>query len=249
MGMKTIRSTISLDAQKEQDIINALQVLADSHKQGDYIVSLIRADFDNNGAILRNMTAYHPLAPNRTEFFKQIKSDVKEMDRKIKAIYDMCLELHGLARMNKAIELESKADNLMMSVFVLQRQQSKIKEILGEGEFPHVYDSERLLNEKDKADSIMEYIMETYGGLIAEVKPLLFKEIEIPISSVVMQTTPIQTVAVPQEPPAAKPEPSNEEEYIDLPEKPPVQSKKDISTLETPTGEAADFLLSMMEGE
>jgi len=234
---KTYRITIAFDEAKEADMIEVMDGLASSKKLGPLATNLIRVAYDNNPTIIKNMTGVDTTT-KRTEFFEKTANAIKEQDKKIDAIYSMCVDMYGLARMNKVVGLEGKADNLLISQFVLQSQQNKLKSILGDGDLQHLYESGRLLNEKEKVDKIMEYIMEVYEGLIAELKQAI---------PVMVQTVPMQTMAANQESPIANPEPSGEEEYIDLPEKPSVQAKKDPSTLETPTGAAANFLMEMMD--
>lgn len=248
MGTKNYRIALTFDVDKEADLIAEFDSLSSSKKLGPLASNLLRAAFDghakNNEAIQKLTTS--TLSPNRAAFFNGIAQRIKEQDKKIDTIYDMCSELYGLARMNRVVGLESKADNLMASMFVLQRQQSKLKEVLGDGNFNHMYESEKLLNEKEKADKIMEYIMTVYVEIIAELKPQL-----------VMQTTPVvQYQMAPNEPPKQTDSIGDDgEEYIDLVERPtapeppePPEEKKDPYVIDTPDADVADFLSSLMDG-
>lgn len=175
--MRTFRVTISFDESKEKDIINQLEGLADTRKLGGLLSNLIRAAYDRNSPGIQgieNMTT-STLSPARQQFFSQLIQEVKEQDKKIDAIYSMCEDLYGLARVNKAVGLEGKAENLMLSQFILQRQQSRLKDLLGESNSIRVYESEKLLKEKEKADKVWEYIAGVYEGMITELKPMLYQ--------------------------------------------------------------------------
>ena len=173
MKSRTFRVTISFDEDRESDIIKQLEGLADKRQLGIILSNLIRSAYDDMGQNIRNLST-PALSPVRQQFFNQLIQEVKEQDKKIDAIYSMCEDLYGLARANKAVGLEGKADNLMLSQFVLQRQQSKLKNLLGESSSVRVYESEKLLREKEKADKVWEYIAEVYEGMITELRPMLY---------------------------------------------------------------------------
>ena len=176
MGSKQFRATISLDDKKEKDLIEALQSLSGKKQLGDLVTDLVRQASDKQAIAASRYTDF---AISREKFFSAVARKLKEQDDKINTIYKMCEDLYGLARANKAMGLEDKTQNLMIGQFVLQCQQNKIKALLGEGEFSHLYESEKLLNEKEKADKIWEFIVETYGNMLTELQGMVCRPIEI----------------------------------------------------------------------
>ena len=239
MKSKTFRVTISFDENKEKDIIKTMEDLADKRQLGVVLSNLIRTAYDNNlkNGGLKNVPT-SPLSAVRQRFFDKLIKEVQSQDKKIDSIYSMCEDLYGLARANKALGLEGKVDNLMLSQFVMQRQQSRLKEILGEDGAAHLYASDRLLNEREKADKVWEYIAEVYLEMISELKPLLFKEIEIPVSGTYIPPT-IQKVE----------KEHDDNEVLPLTEKPKKVSEapEDVNKIVPPTGSAAQMLLQMMK--
>ena len=238
MGTKTIRGgSMTFDADKEKDIIGYLEGLAGSRDLGVFIANLIRAAFDNDRTAFQNITS--TLSAYRTEYFKRLAQEVKEQDRKIDEVYEMCSDLYGLARMNKVMGLESKAENMLSSQFILQRQQNELKRLLGVDNLNTPYVSDKLLNEAEKADKVMGFIMEVYEPMIAETKNTLYQRIEY----VTPKPTEVQQVTI--EAKQVKAQAEADDEMIDLVEKP--LPKKEI-VVNAPTGARADAAKRMLQG-
>lgn len=221
MGTKQFRVMISFDEDKERDIVNQLESLSEKRQIAAALSNIVRAAFDENGKTFGNMNVA-ALSETRRKFFESIAQKVKEQDKKIDTIYSMCEDLYGLAQANKALGLESKTENLLISQFVLQHQQSKMKKILGEDDFRHLYESDRLLSEKEKAEKIWGFIAEAYEAMIAELRTVTFKEIQIPIQAI---------AAAPNEAPESREaqqagKEDYKEEFIDLTERPKGQEPK-----------------------
>jgi len=233
MGTKQFRVTITLDDKKEQDLIEALQSLSRKKQLGDLVTDLVRQASDKQAIAA---SRYTDLTISREKFFSGVARKLKEQDDKINTIYRMCEDLYGLARANKAMGLEDKTQNLMIGQFILQSQQNKIKALLGEDEFNHLYESEKLLNEEEKADRIWEFIVETYGNMLTELQGMICRPIEIAASPLpYQQTAGSQGVSGSQGR-------QDDDEYIDLTEPP----KDEGSDLEM-TAEKANKLSAWMD--
>ena len=233
MGTKQFRVTITLDDKKEQDLIEALQSLSRKKQLGDLVTDLVRQASDKQTMKDCRCTDF---AISREKFFSAVARKLKEQDDKINTIYKMCEDLYGLARANKAMGLEDKTRNLMIGQFILQSQQNKIKALLGEGEFNYIYESERLIKEKEKADKIWEFIVETYGNMLTELQGMVCRPIEIAASPLpYQQTAGGQGVSGSQGR-------QDDDEYIDLTEPP----KDEGSDLEM-TAEKANKLSAWMD--
>lgn len=233
MGTKQFRVTITLDDKKEQDLIEALQSLSRKKQLGDLVTDLVRQASDKQAIAA---SRYTDLTISREKFFSGVARKLKEQDDKINTIYKMCEDLYGLARANKAMGLEDKTRNLMVGQFILQSQQNKIKALLGEGEFNYIYESERLIKEKEKADKVWEFIVETYGNMLTELQGMVCRPIEIAASPLpYQQTAGSQGVSGSQGR-------QDDDEYIDLTEPP----KDEGSDLEM-TAEKANKLSAWMD--
>lgn len=233
MGTKQFRVTITLDDKKEQDLIEALQSLSRKKQLGDLVTDLVRQASDKQAIAA---SRYTDLTISREKFFSGVARKLKEQDDKINTIYRMCEDLYGLARANKAMGLEDKTRNLMVGQFILQSQQNKIKALLGEGEFNYIYESERLIREKEKADRIWEFIVETYGNMLTELQGMVCRPIEIAASPL-----PYQQTAGGQGLSGSQGR-QDDDEYIDLTEPP----KDEGSDLEM-TAEKANKLSAWMD--
>lgn len=233
MGTKQFRVTITLDDKKEQDLIEALQSLSRKKQLGDLVTDLVRQASDKQAIAA---SRYTDLTISREKFFSGVARKLKEQDDKINTIYRMCEDLYGLARANKAMGLEDKTQNLMIGQFILQSQQNKIKALLGEGEFNYIYESERLIREKEKADKVWEFILNAYGNMLTELQGMICRPIEIAASPLpYQQTTGSQGVSGSQGR-------QDDDEYIDLTEPP----KDEGSDLEM-TAEKANKLSAWMD--
>lgn len=210
--------------------------LAGSRDLGAYISNLVRADFDG-GEARKNITS--TLSLLRQQYFNEAAQKIKAQDRKIDEIYQMCEDMYGLARMNKVLGLESKAENMMSSLFILQRQQSELKGLLGVDNLNTPYLSDRLLNEKDKADKVLAFSLEVYEAMIAEVKSSLFKPAEV-IAQAQTVAMPVKTEAKQVESPTVA-----ADDFVDLVEKP---KPKGEVTVKPPTGDRAEAMKRMLKG-
>ncbi len=186
MGTKSYRVTISFDTDKEYDIISWLNKLGETRKIGEVLTNLIRVCFTDNSKLLKNINTTSLLA-ERNSFFNELRGKIAEQDSKIDGIYSMCEDMYCLARMNKVLNLEDKTDELMISQFTLQHLESKLKYSLGENGL-HVYMSDKIPNEKEKADKICEYIASAYETMLMEVKTSLTREVPVYVEKIEKET-------------------------------------------------------------
>lgn len=240
MSVRSFRVSVSFDAEREQDVIKWFESLADTKKLGEVLANMVRTAFDGDRNAFKGMNTTM-LSPLRQQFFHDLESKLKEQDQKIDQIYSMCEDMYMLAKLNKAMGLESRTENLMLSSFILQRQQSRLKQILCESSLKHTYESDKLLQEQEKAEKIFDFISETYAAMLEELKPLLFKEIEIPVNGVVQ--------AVAQTPVTSNPlvDSDEDDDVIELVEDPTTQKDDDENIVITELDEdtEAQFLAMM----
>lgn len=237
MGTKTIRGgSLTFDEAKEKDIIAFLEGLAGSRDLGAYLSNLIRADFDG-GEAKKNTTS--TLSSLRQQFFNEITQLVKAQDRKIDGLYSMCEDMYALARMNKVMGLENKTENMLSSQFILQRQQNELKSLLGVDNLSTPYLSDKLMNEKEKADTVLAFSLGVYEAMIGEVKSSLFKSVEAIVQR------PAETIQVKTETKQLEDSTMEVEDFVDLVEKP---KPKDEVMVKPPTGDRAEAMKRMLKG-
>ena len=196
MSVRSFRVSVSFDAEREQDVIAWLESLADSKKLGEILANMVRAAFDGDKNTFKGMNT-SMLSPLRQQFFHGVECRLKEQDCKIDQIYSMCEDMYMLAKLNKAMGLESRTENLMLASFILQRQQSRLKQILCESSLKHTYESDKLLQEQEKAEKIFDYISEAYAAMLEELKPLLFRKTDIPVNGEIQTAAAAPAVGIP----------------------------------------------------
>lgn len=186
MGTYNIRlgSQLSFDEQQEADIIKAIETMNASHKSGQFISNLIRIAFDcpeimdNNsgkyekGAILKAMEN-SGLSYNRQAFMYQITKEVDAMKKKVDEMYSIILKTYMLGQMGKHLGLEEKADNELMAQFVIEKQLKELQDALGISLTSSVFASNRKQDIEKIADDALEYIIESYSGIVNELKAIV----------------------------------------------------------------------------
>lgn len=225
MGTYNIRlgSQLSFDEQQEADIIKAIETMNASHKSGQFISNLIRIAFDcpeimdnNNGkyekgAILKAMEN-SGLSYNRQAFMYQITKEVDAMKKKVDEMYSIILKTYMLGQMGKHLGLEEKADNELMAQFVIEKQLKELQDALGISLTSSVFASNRKQDIEKIADDALEYIIESYSGIVNELKAIVsnaqtvqvqtaqqidtqFQQVDEPVNNVV--ETPVINVEQP----------------------------------------------------
>lgn len=179
MGRREIRlsSVISFDEEKEADIIEKVDALLDSRNFGGVVSNLIRVYFDcpskleSQKELVKALSDIDKLGVtnDRYKFFKEVSKAIKYMENKIDAIYDMNLKLLTLAQFGKHIGIEQKTDNMLRAQFVLEKQLEDLSNTLGIDHINHVFNSNKLLDSHEKSKEILEYIIETYDGVVKEI--------------------------------------------------------------------------------
>jgi hypothetical protein len=172
---------LSFDGTTEADIIEMVDVLCDKRALGKYVSDLIRLAWDNpelidrgNGKVRQGelLKQIHEagIAHNREQFLRGLAKDVDDMKKKVDKIYEMTLKEYTLAQFGKQIGLEDKSRNLMASSFVLERQMNELNNELGRGTLDLTFESSKMQSVEKHADDVLEYILETYDGIVTELK-------------------------------------------------------------------------------
>lgn len=177
---------IKLDPIKERELYKKLDEMSSSRKLGDLVTHLIRLAFESpevfgSGKEVSELIAKMNslgMTPTRYEYFKQMAKEVEKLRERVDKIYEMAYKIYLLSLMNKYMGLESKADNSLKAAFILERQIDQMCTTLGISDMNHIFASNKLETTHEKADAAFEYIIESYDGIIKEIKA----EISQPVS-------------------------------------------------------------------
>ena len=180
MGVIQIRpgETLKFDAEKEADIVEKVKALSNSHKLGDLVANLLRIAFESpelledRAKLISSVNRIQQLgmSQNRHEYYLSINKEMESLRKKIDEIYSMSYKVYTLALMNKLLNIEKQAENSLMATFILERQVENITRTLGIDSIGHIFESNRLESTKNKAEDVLEYIVNTYSGIVAEIR-------------------------------------------------------------------------------
>ena len=107
---------------------------------------------------------------SRKNFFDSLTKEVNLMKQKVDKMYEMVLKTYILGQMGKKLGLEEKADNLLMAQFVVEKQLKEIQDLLGITLGSSVLASNKKQEVEKIADNALEYIIESYSGIMNELK-------------------------------------------------------------------------------
>lgn len=204
-------SQLSFDDEQEKDLIAVIEQLNANHKMGQFVSHLLRIALENpeimevkngkyeKGAIIKQMELAG-MSYNRKQFFTDVTKNLADMKKKIDTIYDMTMKMYVLAQMGKHLGLEEKANNSLMTTFVLEKQLKDIQDSLGVILSDSVYASNKIDASHSKANDTLEYIIETYDNILNELKATFeVQKVEVPAIQVAQPTQQIveQTVVQP----------------------------------------------------
>ena len=194
MGNYNIRlgCQLSFDEQQEADIIKAIEKLNATHKAGQFMSNIVRLAFDCPDIMDKSSGAYEKGAVikaldeagifySRKNFFDSLTKEVNLMKQKVDKMYEMVLKTYILGQMGKKLGLEEKADNLLMAQFVVEKQLKEIQDLLGITLGSSVLASNKKQEVEKIGDNALEYIIESYSGIMNELKniqPVIVQNIE-----------------------------------------------------------------------
>lgn len=241
-------SFLNFDTEQEKDIIAFVERLNSTHSTGKFISNLFRIAWDcpeilklsDNpaaGALLRKIDE-EGMSNDRTNFFKNVDSNIAAMRAKVDAIYDMSYKMYMLALMGKHLKLEQIADNSLTAGFILEKQLRDIQnKICSDANFSAFKSDVKLNDVHKRAEDDLEYIIEAYTPLLEELRTMLTSTSAVPVQQVVqtapVQSTPVQTVVA--QPVSVQPAP------VQNADKPMPETVKSVEVEKAPEDEVIDF--------
>lgn len=173
-----INSLLTFDTEKEADVIEFIQDLTSQHKLGRMIAYLLRLACETP-EVLENREKLIPIlqqmqdlnvTPKRNKMYQEYAKLLLEMKQKINDIYNMTEKLYTLALANKALGLEDRSKELLAAQFVLKHQTDVIEKKIGADALNFMYDSATMQNALDRANEVMQTLIETHGEVFNELK-------------------------------------------------------------------------------
>ena len=182
---KRLGGECKFDAEREADICNCVQTLSERRAIGEFISHLLRLAFESpevfgdGKEVLSIISRMNKLGmtPTRYAYFDKITKEVNDMKHKVDEIYEMASKTYMLAQMGKRLGIEDKAENTLRASFLLERQITDMCYKIGVDNLNHTFASNKLENTKERADKALEYILESYDGIIKELKANLTAEV------------------------------------------------------------------------
>lgn len=182
MDKAKLNSIVSLDTKKEKDLISFLEKCRDSRRLGDFVTICVRACWDNPKILEKsgyNINS-NSLTAERIKYFKDIEDKLNNLVIKVNEIYDIAFKVYMLSLMGKKLGIEEQSLNTLKAQFILQKQLNEFRSILGIENL--VYESDKIADIQSKADDILEYIINSYDGIVTELKEV--------------KTIPIETIKI-----------------------------------------------------
>lgn len=165
--------TISLDEGKELDLIKYLEHLRDTRRMGDFVSSCVRACWDNQELYKQTLASDSTYGTQlRKGYFDNIENKILDMRNKVDKIYELAFNVYTLALMGKRLGIEERAENSLKAQFILQKQINDIARALSINTL--MFESDRLQDTKHKAEQILEYIINSYDGLLGELQTVSY---------------------------------------------------------------------------
>lgn len=193
MGVKSIKlgATLSFDDIREKDILDKIEGLRSRHKLGEFISHLIRVAFEspeklNSQAELAGLMTTlvaQGITMDRVDYFNKIENDIEEMKKKVDAIYTMATKNYTMALAGKKIGLEEKSESTLRAQFVLQRQINAMTDSLGVS-LREPFESNKIQETREKAEEVIEYMIESYDGILQEIKASSVTVYQVPVEEV-----------------------------------------------------------------
>lgn len=208
MANKTIKlvANLTFDENKELDIVNMINYLNSHHKTGQFLSGLIRLAMDCPDIIMKNTNGEIDMGQSmkkitvdgistiRKDFMNNLNSKVDKLWGHVTDIRKMALQVYTLAQMNKFVGIEAKSENTLRASFVLEKQLSDLQRSLGTLLNDKQFIDERLKKSKEFSDETLEYIINTYDGIVSEIKNQ-FSTVSTMVSQVT-ESRPVETNVV-----------------------------------------------------
>lgn len=208
MANKTIKlvANLTFDENKELDIVNMINYLNSHHKTGQFLSGLIRLAMDCPDIIMKNTNGEIDMGQSmkkitvdgistiRKDFMNNLNSKVDKLWGHVTDIRKMALQVYTLAQMNKFVGIEAKSENTLRASFVLEKQLSDLQRSLGTLLNDKQFIDERLKESKEFSDETLEYIINTYDGIVSEIKNQ-FSTVSTMVSQVT-ESRPVETNVV-----------------------------------------------------
>ena len=259
-----LRPPVSLkfDTEKEKDLIEKIKGLKHGRDLTTLCEYLLRIfletpetlrDIGETKDVLQKIDELG-MTPARYNFFSQVAKEVNDMKDKVDAIYTMMYKTYILALAGKRLGLEQKAETSLRATFILEKQIADLSRALGVDSMNHTFVSNKIQNTEQMASEVMDCIISSYDSIIEELKDSLRIEasMAIPVDRLV-DTSVINEKNVERIDDTdkagkkeAEKQDDNEDDYIQLPEKPRETKKDDDIIIPELSGDKRSAIMDLM---
>lgn len=174
LGSMFSGTKIKLDASREQYVQDKIKELAKSGKLGEYLTALIRismSDPTNSGANEAFIQSVIDLGMTgeTKKFLDKCSDELAEMHSKIDAVYNMCVDMYTLVKFKGMLGLDGAVKAPAASEFMCKRLINKFCQSLDIDDYT-LFESDKLGKVEETSDRALEYILESYGDIVDELK-------------------------------------------------------------------------------
>ncbi len=165
---------IKLDASREQYVQYKIKELAKSGKLGEYLTALIRismSDPTNSGASDDFIQSVIDLGMTgeTKKFLDKCSEELADMHSKVDAVYRMCVDMYTLVKFKGMLGLDNAVKAPAASEFMCKRLINKFCQSLDIDDYT-LFESDKVRSIEDTADKALEYILESHGDIVEELK-------------------------------------------------------------------------------
>lgn len=174
LGSMFSGTKIKLDASREQYVQDKIKELAKSGKLGEYLTALIRismSDPTNSGANEAFIQSVIDLGMTgeTKKFLDKCSDELADMHSKIDAVYNMCVDMYTLVKFKGMLGLDGAVKAPAASEFMCKRLINKFCQSLDIDDYT-LFESDKLGKVEETSDRALEYILESYGDIVNELK-------------------------------------------------------------------------------
>lgn len=170
-----ISASLTLDNEKEKDLIDTVERLRDSRQLSNFVTNIVKFALENPSLLDQAHidSSKILMANSRLQFFEEVKQELYDMDKRIDNLDKMVAKTYELSRFGKKIGLSEKANSNLRAELVLKRHMAELKKSLGYSEYDFNRRMENTKNDletyENKVEEFLEYVIEHYDGIVGEI--------------------------------------------------------------------------------
>lgn len=170
-----INSYLVLNAERERDLIQQVNELIAQRKLGTFITNLLKFALENPKLVDDYGISKEKVntAQYRKVFFSGIESKLDSINDTLRKIERLTEKNYILALSGKRLGLDEKSETSLRALFLVEKQVEELRNalnIVDKSKLSNKYTEDKLNGIREHAEEILEYIIESYGDLVSEIK-------------------------------------------------------------------------------